>query len=238
MFYHTVSQHKLAVLSIPLMLSLSACSSAPALDNDPLEPMNRKIYAFNKTADKYVVKPIAKGYDAVFPAPVKTGVTNFFNNIQDIPIAINGLLQGRPQDMASDVVRVLINTTFGLLGVIDAASYVGVERHEADFGQTLGKWGIKSSPYLVLASTVRDGIGLGVDWAMSPWPWIEPESLAYGLYALDGINTRRNYLDKEELINVAAFDEYVAIRNAYLQNRQNRINAGGSDTDEFGDDGF
>jgi len=245
MFYKNFFRGKFVFLSLIATLLLSGCASnTPQLENDPYESLNRKIYALNKTADKHFLKPVAQGYDAVFPAPVKTGVTNFFNNIEDVPTGINGLLQGKPQQMTSDFVRVLINTTIGLLGVIDVASYLDVPKHDSDFGQTLGKWGMKSSPYIILPilgpSTVRDGTGVFVDWVMSPWPWIEPLWLQMSLYTLDGINVRRLYLAKEPLIYVAAFDEYIAVRNAYLQHRVSMINEG-SDTfidhekDEFGD---
>jgi len=235
------------LLILLLFVSLLSGCAATGKVNDPFEPVNRHIYSFNKTADTYIVKPIAKGYDAVLPGPVKTGVTNFFNNLDDLPIAANGLLQGRPQDTASDLARVVLNTTMGVFGLFDVASRLGVVKHEADFGQTLGKWGVKSSPYLIIpilgASTIRDGIGRSVDWYLSPWPWINPEALRYGLYAFDGISIRSEYLQHEDLFDVAAFDEYIAVRNAYLQRRDALINgdkhkANFKDDSGFDDPGF
>jgi phospholipid-binding lipoprotein MlaA len=196
---------------------------------DPLEQLNRSIYGFNDAADRVVLKPLATVYSEVVPPPVRGGVTNFFGNFRDVTTAANGLLQGKFKQAASDVGRVAVNTTVGLLGVFDVASRVGLSKHDEDFGQSLGYWGVAEGPYLVLPilgpSTVRDAIGLVPDFYVtdpqfyifdhSPESWIALTTRV--------VNVRANLLDVEGLLRQAALDEYSFLRDAYLQRRRSQV---------------
>jgi phospholipid-binding lipoprotein MlaA len=221
---------------------LSACATtqqnARVAKIDPLEPMNRAVFSFNETLDDYVVKPVAKAYKFVLPQMVRTGVTNFFSNIGDIFVAVNNLLQGKPKDAASDVGRVVVNTTVGVLGLIDVASDAGLEKHKEDFGQTLGVWGISDGPYLVLPilgpSNFRDTVGEVVDIKTDlvqshKHLSVETKNELTGLRV---VNRRANLLDASELIEEAAFDKYSFTRDAYLQRRKNMIYDGNPPIDK------
>ena len=234
----------LSMMSVGLTGCASTTATAPdtAKEADPLEPMNRKIYAFNKFVDKYTLKPVAQGYRAVLPTPVRQSVTHFFYNINDITIAANHLLQWKPNDAATDVVRVIVNSTAGVLGFFDVASKLGLQKGEADMGQTFGAWGYKNSTYIVIPllgpSTVRDGIGIVGDWYASPWPLVD-EEWRYGLQAVSFVNKRSNLLDTEAVVAVAAYDEYLFVRNAYIQKRHYMMYEGNipaNQHDEFEDD--
>ena len=195
---------------------------------DPLEPLNRAIFGFNETFDQVLLKPVAQGYRAVLPELVRAGVTNFFSNIEDVWIAANNLLQGKPENALQDVMRVAINTVIGLGGLIDVASDAGLEKHNEDFGQTLGRWGVGSGPYLVLpilgASTLRDGIGLlGVDYAVEPVWNLDHIPTRNTLYAGRAVNSRANTLDAVRILEEAALDKYRFVRDSYLQRRRSLI---------------
>jgi phospholipid-binding lipoprotein MlaA len=175
------------------------------------------------------VKPVAKGYVKVVPPPIRMGVTNFFGNFRDVTTATNGLLQGKFKQAASDVGRVGFNTTMGLLGIFEVASRLGFPKHDEDFGQTLGYWGVKDGPYLVLPflgpSNLRDAVGLIPDFYLTdPQFYVfntGPESwIALGVRY---VNTRANLLEAEKVFREAAFDEYSFLRDAYLQRRRNLI---------------
>jgi len=208
---------------------LSACATTGGgSTRDPLEPLNRAIFGFNETFDQVLLKPVAEGYRAVLPEMVRTGVTNFFSNIEDVWIAANNLLQGKPENALQDVMRVAINTVIGLGGLIDVASDAGLEKHNEDFGQTLGRWGIGSGPYIVLpflgASTLRDGIGLfGVDYAVEPVWNLDHIPTRNTLYAGRVVNSRANALDAARVIEEAALDKYRFVRDAHLQRRRSLI---------------
>lgn len=196
---------------------------------DPFEPMNRAIFSFNEKADEYVIKPVAEAYKSVLPEFVRTGVTNFFGNINDILIAANNLLQGKPGNAANDIGRFLINSTIGILGLFDVATDMGLDKNREDFGQTLGVWGVPDGPYVVLpffgASNVRDTVGFVVD--------IETDFILnsdklnrdqkIGSTVLRVINLRANLLDAGQLLDDAAFDKYSFLRDGYLQRRRNQI---------------
>jgi len=196
---------------------------------DPFEPMNRTIFSFNEKADEYVIKPVAEAYKSVLPEFVRTGVTNFFGNINDILIAANNLLQGKPGNAANDIGRFLINSTIGILGLFDVATDMGLDKNREDFGQTLGVWGVPDGPYVVLpffgASNVRDTVGFVVD--------IETDFILnsdklnrdqkIGSTVLRVINLRANLLDAGQLLDDAAFDKYSFLRDGYLQRRRNQI---------------
>ena len=173
---------------------------------DPLEPINRKVFKFNDALDKAVTKPVAQGYRAVVPPPVRGGITNFFGNFRDVTTAVNNLLQLKIPRAASDVGRVLINSTVGILGFFDVASRLGLEKHDEDFGQTLGHWGMGPGPFLMLPllgpSTARDTVGLVGDYFTDPEFYIfnhSPEN--YIVFGTRVINLRANLLAVEGLLD-------------------------------------
>ena len=196
---------------------------------DPLEPLNRAIYQFNDGLDKVVLKPAATVYKGFLPPFVRTGITNFYNNLYDVLTALNNLLQGKIVDAASDVGRVALNTTAGLAGFIDVATEVGLERHKEDFGQTLGRWGIGSGPYLQIPffgpSSFRDGVGSFVDLKLDPirWIWRNHVATRNSVWALYVVNLRANLLDSTKILEEAALDPYEFQRDAYLQRRLNLV---------------
>ena len=226
-----------AVLAL-LVAALSGCAAGPD-PRDPLEPFNRGVYKFNDTVDKAVLKPTAQGYAAVVPDPVRGGVTNFFQNLRDVTNAFNDLLQGKFSAAATDVGRVVVNSTVGILGVFDVASRVGLTKHNEDFGQTLGVWGLRDGPYLVLPilgpSTVRDSGGLVVDYFTDPEFYIFPHAPEnYVVAGVRLVNVRANLLDSEKIFDAAATDRYTFLRDAYLQRRRSLIHDGNPTPDERG----
>lgn len=209
---------------------------------DPYEGFNRTMHNFNDKADKYVLKPIAKGYQAVTPDFVDEGVTNFFNNLGDVDTFFNSILQGKFHNAVVTLNRVIYNTVFGLGGVIDVATYFGLENEEEDFGQTLAVWGYEESAYLVLPflgpSTFRDLGGRVVDqFSYDPLDDLaelsDEERMA--LFALNIVDKRADLLAAENLL--VGGDPYVFLRNAYLQNREFLIKDGDVE-DSFADDDF
>lgn len=226
-----------------LFLLLQGCATLdrPADPNDPLERYNRSMYKFNDKFDKYLLKPVAKGYDAVTPNPVQKGINNFFSNLDDVIVIVNDLLQLKPGQMMSDTGRFAINSTFGLFGFMDWASDIGLEKHNEDFGQTLGVWGVGSGPYFILPflgpSTIRDTGGLATDSyyfdlqlrdpesGFPPLPR-QPESDVWNLTILDAIDTRAKLLKSEKILDEAALDPYVFLREAWLQRRNYLVKDG------------
>ncbi len=202
---------------------LAAPAAVAQSPSDPLEPLNRAVFEFNEGADRYVIKPIAEGYRAVVPQFMRTGVGNFFRNLDDLFGGINSLLQGKTVAAGDDFGRVLINTSFGILGIFDVASEAGIERSAEDFGQTFGWWGIGPGPYLVLPllgpSSVRDTAGIGVRVVTDPL-LITPQGVSWGLLALFYVDSRARLLGTETLVEQAALDKYRFVRSAYLQRRQ------------------
>lgn len=205
--------------------ALSGCAHQNA--RDPLEPFNRGVYAFNDAVDNALVKPIATGYRAVLPQFVRTGVTNFFSNLDDVTVFVNSLLQLKIPQAVSDAGRFLINTTVGVLGLVDVATHLGLEKHNEDFGQTLGYWGIGNGPYLVLPflgpSSFRDGVGRWVDVRTDPVRWEDHVRTRNQFLVLRVVNTRANLLDSEKVLDAAAIDRYAFLRDAYLQRRRSLV---------------
>jgi phospholipid-binding lipoprotein MlaA len=193
-------------------------------DYDPIEPVNRKIFWFNDTVDTYVLEPVATGWNAVVPRRVRRSLSNFFTNLRFPIVATNDLLQGKLADAAGDVGRFAVNTTAGVLGFFDPASGVGLEAHEEDFGQTLGRWGVPPGPYLVLPflgpSDARDAAGLGADYALSVTPFFVDQFILLGARVGDVTNERSLILKEVRNAKAAAFDYYVFVRNAYIQRRR------------------
>lgn len=221
---------KIMMLSIILMTGCATTAQNERVAKiDPFEPMNRAVFTFNEKADDYVIKPLAEAYKFVLPEFVRTGVTNFFSNINDVLIAANNLLQGKPTDAASDIGRFLINSTIGVLGLFDVATDMGLDKNREDFGQTLGVWGISDGPYVVLpffgASNIRDTVGLVVDietdFMINTNKLNSDEKIA--INALRVINRRADLLDAGQLLEDAAFDKYSFVRDGYLQRRRSQI---------------
>jgi phospholipid-binding lipoprotein MlaA len=188
------------------------------------------MYGFNEAVDTVLIKPVAQGYDAVLPSPVRTGVTNFFGNIADFFIGVNNLLQGKPDQAVSDLGRVVVNTTVGLLGVIDWASDMGMEKHEEDFGQTFGRWGVGGGAYVMLPilgpRTVRDTAGFVLDFVADPVGNVGHIPTRNTLYAIRFIDLRADLLPADKVIEEAALDKYSYVRDGYLQRRNNLIHDG------------
>lgn len=220
--------HTLTLLGLLSLALLSGCASTKN-PRDPLEPMNRAIYTVNDGLDKVIMKPVATVYRTVLPQFVRTGITNFYNNLYDVLTALNNLLQGKVGDAVSDVGRVAINSTVGLAGFIDVATEVGLEKHKEDFGQTLGRWGLNSGPYLQVPffgpSSFRDGIGSAVDFKLDPirYIWRDHIPTRNSVWALYVVNLRANLLDSTKILDEAALDPYEFQRDAYLQRRRNLV---------------
>jgi phospholipid-binding lipoprotein MlaA len=218
-------------------LWLTACASLPAGSiadpRDPFERYNRAMFTFNKTVDDKVLKPVATGYVNVIPSLIRTAIGNFFGNIGDVWTAVNNYLQGKPRDGTSDIARVVLNSTFGIAGLIDVATPAGLSKHEEDFGQTLGVWGVKSGSYLVLpilgSSTVRDGLARPVDLYVDPINSIESVRVENSARALRLVDDRAALLDSSRLLEDAALDPYQFARDAYLQRRESRVRDGFAD---------
>lgn len=195
---------------------------------DPLEGFNRAMFSFNEKLDEIALKPVAQAYQFVVPSFMQTAIGNFFGNIGDIWTAVNNLLQGKVTDGVNDFMRVAVNSTFGLGGLIDIASAGGIPKHREDFGQTLGAWGMKSGPYVVLpllgASTLRDTIATPLDFKADLWSYTTPVSTRNIGSVVRLVDKRATFLDASSLIEEAALDKYVFIRDAYLQRRAAEIN--------------
>ena len=212
-----------------LMAAAAGCASTGEERDprDPFEGFNRGVYRFNDTVDEYVARPVATVYKKAVHQEIRTRVGNFFANFQDLLIGVNNFLQGKVQEGVNDWARVAFNSTFGLLGIHDVASEWGLEKHNEDFGQTFGRWGVPPGPYLVLpflsSSTVRDGVGTAIDYTVSPASEIRPINLRNTLYGLYLVNTRAELLDASRLLEEAALDRYVFQRDAFLQRRRSLI---------------
>ena len=239
----TSSVARACALSV-LLLSVAALQGcATAQNKDPLESFNRKIFSFNDAVDDAVLKPVATGYVNVTPKLVRTGVSNFVNNIKDVWSAINLVLQGRPGEAAQEVLRVSLNSVFGLAGFIDIARPMGLERHNEDLGQTLAVWGVPQGAYLVLPllgpSTMRDVADLPGSWYFSPATLFREPRDANPVRILTAVNTRAELLGASNLLGDIALDRYTFLRDAYLQRRLSLIYNGDppDDDDAQYDDG-
>lgn len=211
-----------AIAAVGLASLVAGCAMGPTRD-DPFEQWNRAMYAVHEPIDKNVVQPFIDGYIQVVPSPVRTAISNFFNNIDDLISAINDGLQAKPDKMGADLGRVLINSGVGLGGLIDIASQVGVERGNEDFGQTFGVWGFDQGPYLFIPlfgpTTVRDGTGWLVRLYIGPTGYIPDVPTRNVIYGLGAIDARYQAQDAVNLVNQAALDHYAFIRRSYLQRR-------------------
>lgn len=225
---------KLFKLLTACALAMLLIGCASQANKDPLEGFNRGIYKFNDVADKAVIKPISKGYKAVAPTPVRTGINNFFDNLRTITSVFNNLLQLKFANAFSESGRFVINTTFGLAGFIDVAGMDKIPVHREDFGQTLGHWGVGNGAYLVLPffgpSTVRDASGLIVDTATTdPITYthnIGEIRLHNQLRVAQFIDKRTELLDASDIVDEASLDPYAFMRDAYLQHRASAVQDG------------
>lgn len=205
----------------------AGCATGPERNPaDPLEPLNRATWRFNDTVDRNIAQPVARGYNRVVPRPVRTGIGNFFANLGDVPVMLNNFAQLRFADGMSDLMRIALNSSFGLLGVLDIATPAGLPAHEQDFGLTLGHYGVASGPYLVLPlfgpSTLRDAAGFGVDQYANPMTYADAR-LRNSLWGLDFVSTRAHYLNATDLLEEAALDKYLFVRDAWLARRQSKL---------------
>jgi phospholipid-binding lipoprotein MlaA len=215
-------------LVLALACLLQACASVPNPDrHDPLESLNRGIFGFNDALDRVVVKPTATVYRDTTPFWIRKGVGNFFNNLEDVWSIVNNALQLRGQDTGDSIARVMVNTTVGLFGLVDVASDFNVERHTANFGLTLGRWGVPPGPYVVLPvlgpSTLRDAVAFPVDLNGNPVNGVTDISARYSLTALKLVNLRSVYLGAGEIVEGAALDKYSFMRDSYLQRRRSQV---------------
>ena len=205
--------------------------------NDPFEDLNRDIFIFNEKLDEKLLKPAALTYRKVTPQFARTGVTNFFNNLEEIDTTINQILQGEIKYAFNDAGRFVINSTIGLFGLIDVASKMGLERHEEDFGQTLGVWGFDSGPYIMIPflgpSNPRDLLSRPISSFLSGTFAMEDNDVKITLVGIDALETRERLLDAETLI---IGDKYIFVKDAYVQSREYEINNGSTEDDEFLDD--
>ncbi|HEX2391104.1 MAG TPA: VacJ family lipoprotein, partial [Casimicrobiaceae bacterium] len=211
------------LLALAAVMLVAGCAAAPSRD-DPFEPMNRASYRVHEVVDGHFIKPMVQAYVDYTPRLVQEGIHNFFGNIDDFFSFINAALQNKPDKAGHDLGRVITNTGFGLLGLIDVASEAGVPKGNEDFGQTFGVWGIPQGPYLFIPvfgpTTVRDGTGWIVRGYASPIGYIEDIPTRNVLWALNVIDLRASALQAESMVNQAALDPYTFIRRAYLQRRR------------------
>jgi len=220
-----------AIVLTAVLVSVSGCATT---NKDPLEGINRGIYKFNDVADRYAMKPVAKAYKAVAPTPVRTGISNFFSNLGTLTTVVNDLLQLKFAQAFTDAGRFVINSTFGIAGFIDVASMDNVPKHQEDFGQTLGYWGVGSGAYLVLPivgpSTVRDASGLFIDTVTSdPITYLHNTGQIRAhnqVRAVQLLDKRTQLLDATDLVDNASIDPYAFMRDAYLQRRASLIQDG------------
>ena len=210
--------------TVLLTVLVAGCAMGPSRD-DPFEPMNRTLYQVHDAVDTAVVKPVAQAYIDVVPQVIRSGVSNVFNNIDDLFSAVNDLLQGKLDKFGDDFGRVVLNTGFGLGGIFDLASMIGIERGNEDFGQTFGVWGFDQGPYLFVPilgpTTFRDGTGWIVRAAVGgPVGYIPDVPVRNIIYGVGAVDLRAQLMETSKLVDTAALDRYLFIRNAYLQRRR------------------
>ena len=219
-----------AALLAVVVLSTGCATGPNANPKDPLEPMNRSISRFNDSLDENVLKPVATSYQDVTPDLVQKGVRNVFNNLSDIWSTVNNGLQLKGRDTAESLMRSVVNTVFGIYGIFDVATPIGLERHPEDFGQTLGVWGVPNGPYVVLPlfgpSTLRDTAGMPVDTSVDYVRNLDHIPTRNSAMALRVVDKRANLLGASNLLSEAAIDKYSFTRDAYLQYRRNQVHDG------------
>tara|TARA_S200000501_G_scaffold347608_1_gene362109 strand:- start:10 stop:699 length:690 start_codon:yes stop_codon:yes gene_type:complete len=215
-----------------ILLILKSCATAPnnlSEVNDPYEKYNRSMFEFNKKLDENIIRPTAEFYDENIPYQIKNSVTNFFENISDIKNGANNILQGKINNGISDLTRFVFNSTFGILGFIDISSEFGIPKSNEDFGQTLGVWGFKSGPYVVLPifgpSTLRDSFAMPINI------YSDPINLSDSLSTFEKnisrtlkiVDKRATFLEESSMLEQIALDPYLFFRDAYLQRRESQV---------------
>ena len=237
------NMQKIFTFTLAFILSTSLALNAKDVfssDEDPLEPINRAIFGFNEVIDDTLLEPVAKGYRAITPDPVENSVSNFFNNLGEINTIINSTLQMKLDKTISSSSRFVINSTVGIFGLFDVASSLGIESHKEDFGQTLGHYGVPAGPYLVLPffgpSTFRDAPGfyadIAIEKSISPVHTELHHEERQAIQATNVIDTRANLLQATKILDTAAKDKYIFLRESYLQKRTKMI-ADGKDVKDF-----
>lgn len=213
-------------LALGAAVLLSGCATT-ANPKDPFEKFNRAMFTFNDSVDRVALKPAATAYKNVTPTFVQTGVNNFFGNLTDLWSSLNNFAQLKGQDGLNDFMRFAVNSTLGLAGVLDIATPAGMRKHNEDFGQTLGYWGVPSGPYLMLPllgpSTVRDTGALPADWWGDPWTHVNDVPWRTGGIVLRAVDQRASVLDASNLLEDAALDRYEFIRDGYMQRRSSKV---------------
>jgi phospholipid-binding lipoprotein MlaA len=212
-----------------LLLALAGCASVPSGKSDPRDPwerFNRASFTFNDSLDRAILRPVAKGYVKVTPRFLRTGISNVLSNLDTVTTIVNDALQGKMKQAGVDSARLILNSTLGLGGLLDPASDAGLEKNDEDFGQTLGKWGVKSGPYLMLPllgpSTLRDTFARIPDQFTHPVNYLEDDSTRYTIRAVDLLDLRADLLSLDEQL-ARSYDRYAFVRNAYLQRREFKV---------------
>ncbi|NOZ11134.1 MAG: VacJ family lipoprotein [Gammaproteobacteria bacterium] len=232
----------LALTTLPGCATLGGKEAEQKIHNpDPFEKFNRAVFKFNDSADRAVLKPVAKAYVKIVPTPLRKGMRNFFKNALEPTVIINDFLQGKVEQGFKDTWRFVINSTVGIVGLFDVASKIGLERHDEDFGQTFAKWGVADGPYLVLPflgpSNVRDGIGLIPLYEYTHLiNYVNDTKVRWGIVSLESVDIRANLLKSEKILMQAALDRYLFVREAYKQRRLNLIHDGNPPMDYLLDD--
>lgn len=225
--------------ALAALLVLGGCATTANDPKDPFEGFNRAMFRFNDTVDEVALKPAAEGYSKL-PSFVQTGVGNFFGNLGDVWTAVNNFLQGKLANGMSDVMRVAVNSTMGFAGLLDIASEAGLPKHYEDFGQTLGKWGVQSGPYVVLPvfgpSTLRDSVAKPADLYGDPWGYEYPVNVRNTGRVVRAVDQRAVLLNASSLLEDAALDRYIFVRDAYLQRRWNQVYDGKVPYSQYEDD--
>ncbi|MET1255342.1 VacJ family lipoprotein [Aliikangiella maris] len=211
---------------IVTIIAMTGCAGKSTHKGDPWEQWNRKVYDFNKSVDKTIAKPLTQGYKAVTPDIVEQGISNVFANLGDIPTMVNNLLQGKVVDSMSDLGRIVINSTIGIAGLWDPATEMGLMKHDEDFGQTLGAWGMNPGPYIMLPflgpSTLRDTAAFPADSKLDLFNQINHIPTRNQLTFLQLVDQRSALMKYEDQLRDVA-DEYAFIRDFYLQNRRYKV---------------
>ena len=216
------------LLALCVVLALQACASVPNADaRDPWESMNRRIYSFNDVLDNVAIKPAAKVYTQVLPSPVRTGIHNFLGNLGDVWSMVNSALQLKGQATVETLMRIQVNTFLGLGGVLDVATEMRLDKRKEDFGQTLGHWGVKPGPYVVLPifgpSTLRDTLAMPLDIKGDLVQQFNDPSTRNALSVTRVMDVRSGLLQTLDVIKAAALDPYTFVRDGYLQKRESDV---------------
>ncbi|HEY1723521.1 MAG TPA: VacJ family lipoprotein [Magnetospirillaceae bacterium] len=250
----TIVKRALRWTAVSAVLAIAGCADEPPASdpdavaefkqtNDPLEPTNRAIFDFNTKAETYFLDPIARGYRYTVPPFGRDRVSDFLSNLDEPVVFLNDVLQGNSSLACKAVERFALNTTFGVFGIMDVATPLGIHSHEADFGQTLGVWGVESGPYLVLPffgpSSARDGVGMGVDLVADPWSWYLTDHnlnwVSWARFGVDAVSKDEAYMDFLDDLRRTSLDYYAAMRSLSRQRREALIRAGKDDIEVAND---